>query len=111
LSAQLVAEAATDIYIHRVPLIHSLEARVCELLTISSYDCSVPEPNLPSLFPTEDPRAMKFAPEKPVVLISARVHPGETPGLHMLNGFLKFIMSPDPRAEALCIQGNPCPQP
>jgi hypothetical protein len=103
LSAQLVAEATTDIYINRVPLIYSPEGRVCELLTISSYDCidSVPEPKLPCLFPSEDPRAMKFAPDKPVVFISARVHPGETPGSHMLNGFLKFVVSPDPRAVAL----------
>eukprot|EP00792_Barthelona_sp_PAP020_P010717 TRINITY_DN433_c0_g1_i1.p1 TRINITY_DN433_c0_g1~~TRINITY_DN433_c0_g1_i1.p1 ORF type:complete len:667 (+),score=175.10 TRINITY_DN433_c0_g1_i1:156-2156(+) len=36
--------------------------------------------------------------DKPVVFLSARVHPGETPSSFILNGFLKFIVTDDPRA-------------
>lgn len=45
-------------------------------------------------------RPMRY-PGKPVVFVSARVHPGETPGSYMMEGFLNFIMSKDKRAERL----------
>ncbi|KAF4673872.1 hypothetical protein FOL47_010021, partial [Perkinsus chesapeaki] len=38
---------------------------------------------------------------KPVVLLTARVHPGETPGQFALLGALNFALSDDPRAVAL----------
>lgn len=103
LSAQLVEEASADLYINRVPLIHSPEGRVCELLTISSFDhiTSSLEAKPPNLFPSDLPRAFTFSQDKPIVFISSRVHPGETPGSHMLNGFLRFIVSPDSRAVQL----------
>ena len=47
-------------------------------------------------------RARGFAPSKRVFLLSARVHPGETPASHVLNGALRFLLHPtDPRAAAL----------
>ena len=46
-------------------------------------------------------RAYRFADSKPIVFVSARVHPGETPGSHILDGFLYFILSQDPRARLL----------
>jgi hypothetical protein len=40
--------------------------------------------------------------QKEMVFVSARVHPGETPSSHMLNGFLDQLLHPtDPRAYAL----------
>ena len=36
-----------------------------------------------------------------IVLISARVHPGETPGSHVLNGLMDLLASPTPEAVQL----------
>ncbi len=41
-------------------------------------------------------------PEKPIIFISARVHPGETPSSYLMNGILRFLLNKkDPRAEIL----------
>ena len=48
----------------------------------------------------ERPRA--FA-NKPVFFMSARVHPGETPASHVLDGLLDFLLrADDPRAQVKC---------
>lgn len=97
--SHLVSSVSSDIYIHRENLIPSLEGRRCDLLTISSYDnitdqCEFhPAP----LFP-EASRPYRFQDCKKVAFVTARVHPGETPGSLMLNGFLKWVCSADPRA-------------
>ena len=39
--------------------------------------------------------------EKRVVFVTARVHPGETPAQFACMGFINFIVSTDPRAQAL----------
>ena len=47
------------------------------------------------LFPlaTKEPetRAMRFNKEKPVIFLTSRVHPGETPGSFVLNGLLDLL--------------------
>jgi hypothetical protein len=46
--------------------------------------------------------AAKAFPGRPVVLLSARVHPGETPASYLLDGALRFLLdAEDPAAEAL----------
>lgn len=53
------------------------------------------------MFTSSNNRAYKFGESKKVVIISARVHPGETPSSHTVHGILKFLVSKDARAELL----------
>lgn len=71
-----------------------------ELLTISSRDQITEElesipPDSKGLLPMaeHDPmsRPLRFRKEKPVIFLTSRVHPGETPGSHVLNGFLDLL--------------------
>ena len=80
-----------------------------DLLTITSHEGSTGAPeaplDAPGLFPLvragTQQRAHAFE-GKQVFFVSARVHPGETPGSHLFNGVLRFLLDPkDPRARAL----------
>jgi cytosolic carboxypeptidase protein 5 len=71
-----------------------------EMLTISSNDCMTDErETIPDdssgLYPlaeaNPETRAMKFTKDKPVIFLTSRVHPGETPGTFVLNGFLDLL--------------------
>lgn len=71
-----------------------------ELLTISSCDQITEEhesipPDGRGLFPAAErnprSRPLRFRREKPVIFMTSRVHPGETPGSHVLNGFLDLL--------------------
>ncbi|KAG7163114.1 Cytosolic carboxypeptidase-like protein 5-like, partial [Homarus americanus] len=92
-----------SLYYHRELLIYSLDHWRVDLVTVSSHNDRVEEreDRLPGLFPLADqPRPHRF-PNKKVVFVSARVHPGETSSSFVLNGFLNFIVSNDPRAVKL----------
>jgi hypothetical protein len=93
---------ARQIYFHEENLIFSLERRECEILTISSFlgIQEEREKNIMNLYPGNSERAKTFI-NKKVMLLTARVHPGETQGSFMVNGFMKFIVSDDPRAGIL----------
>jgi len=89
-----------NVYFHREILYYSLEGRPMELLTISSKDQITDEhETIPAdgkgLFPAaeKNPRSrpLRFRKEKPVIFLTSRVHPGETPGSHVLNGLLEMI--------------------
>ena len=72
-------------------LTKSLEGRVVEMLTITSKSKikEEKEPMVEGLFPEGDNRPNVF--EKPVVFISSRVHPGESPASIVLNGILRLL--------------------
>ncbi|XP_018332039.1 cytosolic carboxypeptidase-like protein 5 [Agrilus planipennis] len=93
-----------DIYYYRECLCYSLEGRKVDLLTITSYYniSKERETRLKHLFPeTHLVRPFKFT-GKPIIFISARVHPGETPASFTFNGFLGLLLSrEDPVAVTL----------
>lgn len=92
------------IYFHRELLVHTLDGLRVDLLTISGSNgiSDDEEPRLEGLFPDLKTRRSRQFPDKKVVFMSARVHPGETPASHVLNGFMDFILShDDARAQQL----------
>eukprot|EP00047_Mylnosiga_fluctuans_P021256 m.102459 g.102459 ORF g.102459 m.102459 type:complete len:752 (-) comp8825_c0_seq3:132-2387(-) len=68
---------------HRV-LCKTMAGNACDLLTITSFDGSVASMST-----------------RPAIVISARVHPGETNASWMMKGVLDFLLSDDPDAEVL----------
>ena len=83
---------------------YSVEGRKMEMMTISSRDGILDErESIPSdganyqvsVYPDakNDPakRPYRFEPSKKVIFFTSRVHPGETPGSHVLNGALDLI--------------------
>ncbi|KAG5491708.1 hypothetical protein JIQ42_01614 [Leishmania sp. Namibia] len=100
----------SEIYFHREVLCKSLEKRDVTLLTIS--DCSgmtaerapliSKEADLPhssALGHTKRPYSFS---RKQYVVLTARVHPGECPGSHLMHGCIDFLLNrTDSRAAAL----------
>jgi hypothetical protein len=43
------------------------------------------------LFPEGDEMPQSF-PEKKIIFLSSRVHPGESPAAHMLEGLVDFLL-------------------
>ncbi|EPY16032.1 metallo-peptidase, Clan MC, Family M14 [Strigomonas culicis] len=100
------------IYFHREMLCRSLDGRAIDLLTISDLrgiDLSTrigllgPERNIPLSSATGKAQGGTRRPyrfrNKTFVVLTARVHPGECPGSHMMHGALSFLLEPrDPRA-------------
>ncbi len=85
-----------DIYLVKEVLTYSVEGRIVPMLTISSHDCkqNVCEEQISSsMFPQSiiDNRPNKF--KKPVVLVTCRVHPGETAASYALEGLLQFLLN------------------
>lgn len=77
-------------------MITSPQGRNINLITISSQEGreAVRESRITEyLFPMGSHRAHRFRLNKKVVLITARVHPGETPSSHTINGIVKFLLS------------------
>ncbi|KAL3280285.1 hypothetical protein HHI36_017776 [Cryptolaemus montrouzieri] len=84
-----------DIYYVRECVCHSLDNRRVDLLTITSKKgmSNAREARLKNLFTNENvPRPHRF-PDKKVIFLSARVHPGETPSSFVFNGFLHLLLN------------------
>ena len=84
------------VYFHDEILVKSVEGRPLHLLTISSNDQKLSHREAPideNMFTLGKSRAYKFEETKKIVLISARVHPGEVPASHTMNGVIKFLLS------------------
>lgn len=76
LEARFSNRDTSIIYFNRELLCHSLDQRRVDLITVTQNG--------------DEKRG-----DKPVVFVSARVHPGETPSSFVLNGFLEFILKED----------------
>ena len=88
-----ITKDTTNIYFHNEILTYSKEKRFLNLLTITSKDNIIKnqyETILAGLFPIRN-RCYKSLHDKPIIVISARVHPGETPGQFMMNGLIKLL--------------------
>ena len=86
-----------DIYYHDEILTLSLEKRNLHLLTITSKKNIISnkkEQNLNGLFPNKN-RCNLSLHDKHIIFITARVHPGETPGTLTFNGILKTLIDAD----------------
>jgi hypothetical protein len=106
----LPATPAPNLYYRRELLCRSLEGRRIDLITITGTnglpeaepEAPLPAPLLPEASSRDGHARPHAFPNKPVVLVSARVHPGETPASHVLDGLLAFLVrTDDPRAAAL----------
>lgn len=102
-----------SLYFHRDILTYSLQKRPVDILTVTSdpgpTDQS-PESDFMQggiqhehghyLFPQRKrTTSCKHFPNKPIIFVSSRVHPGETPASFCFDGFLDFLLDEnDPRA-------------
>ena len=100
-SEVLPSRRPVGVYYRRELLTYSVEGRRIDLLTISGHSGVVraSEPPLGDpLLPEGGPRPARF-PRKKYILITSRVHPGETPASYVLDGLLHFLLrEDDPRA-------------
>lgn len=104
-----------EIYFHRELLGYSKEMRFVELITITGHPEEKPTEREEvikgkGLFPSfsegseeskifSRQRCLKI--NKPVVFLTARVHPGEVQSSHVLNGILDFLFSKSEQAQLL----------
>ena len=86
------------VHYRREVLTRSLEGRRIDVITITGQP--QPHPNIPPDLLSGE--RVDRPQRKRVVLLSARVHPGETPATHVIDGAIHFLLrSNDPRALAL----------
>ena len=91
------AEPEKKLYFHRETVYYSIEGRKMEMMTISSTDGltdereTIPEPGMyPEAVDNPERRPFRFE-NKKVIFFTSRVHTGETPGSHVLNGAINLI--------------------
>lgn len=91
----------SDSLFYKETIIKSIDGKDIDLITISNRVnfTKEREQRIPSLFQSNVPRVFKSY--KPVIFISARVHPGETPASFLLDGLLMVILGNDTRGHLL----------
>ncbi|KAG3047973.1 hypothetical protein PC121_g19749 [Phytophthora cactorum] len=103
ISSTKEGKTPSNMYYHRELLTRSLEGLRVDLVTISSFDGITSSRGPPyrkseayrndECLPPES--ALSFDPkQKKMVVISARVHPAETPANFMLDGMLQLLLHP-----------------
>ena len=101
-SIEKPSKYATDAFVARELLTLSLDQLRVDLLTISGtngmdFTRTLPSPS--TSIDAERPIAFEAFASKQLVLLTSRVHPGETPANHVLQGMLDFLLHPtDARA-------------
>ena len=91
------AEPEKKLYFHKETVYYSIEGRKLDMMTITSTDGITDErETIPQegLYPeaAKDPSKRPFVfRNKKVIVFTARVHPGESPGSHVLNGAIDLI--------------------
>lgn len=88
------------IFCQRELITESCEKRRIDLLTITSMEGMTQqrEPLMPNLFPDSikpDYQRPPVFPNKEVIFVSCRVHPGEVPAQHTFKGILQLLMDPE----------------
>ena len=93
------AGSEKNLYFHKETIYYSIEGRKMDVMTISSRDNITDEreiiPEGKGIYPDAindiNNRPLRFESTKRVVVFTSRVHPGETPGSHVLNGAIDLI--------------------
>jgi len=101
---QLIKNLTTEEFVREEVLCKSLGGVNIPLLTITEESNEVSKFNLTNQYKSyveELKHMVTNSSNKPVVIVTARIHPGETCGSFMMEGFLRFIVSADPMAKEL----------
>ena len=96
-NTNIIGDSSNKIFFHNTILTQSKQNRNLNLLTITSTSNvykNITDQPLTHLFPTNN-LPPKLNKNKPIIFISARVHPGETPSSLMLNSIIKLLTNPN----------------
>jgi hypothetical protein len=113
------AELRESVYYHRSTLVRSCDGRAMPLLTLTSTAgrldshegeaLTTAESGHPSLYPdTHAGPSSNFSDSKPIIFISARVHPAETMAQWMFDGILDFLLRVDDPRGAMRTLSHHC---
>jgi hypothetical protein len=80
-----------ELFLARYELTRSYEQRVIDMLIISSHEGREGLEVTKGL-PFSDQKIAKFRSNKPIIFISARLHPIETPSSFTMNGIISFLL-------------------
>lgn len=96
----IVENCPKDVYVYRETLTKSIDGRPVDLVTLSDSRnfCESTEIGIRDLFVGKE---RCKASKKPIIFVTARVHPGETPASYLMESLMLFLISSDTRAVAL----------